>query len=68
MHKELSKRTGVAVYFYDPDSPWQRGSNENTFRVKALQTRLSRQAVRWPRYSFLLAVASGVVAPCQHTV
>jgi len=38
-----------------------------TFRVTALQTRLSRQAVRWPRCSFLLAVASGVVAPCQHT-
>lgn len=30
MHKELSKRTGVAVYFCDPHSPWQRGSNENT--------------------------------------
>jgi IS30 family transposase len=29
MHKELSKRTGVAVYFCDPHSPWQRGSNEN---------------------------------------
>jgi IS30 family transposase len=30
MHKETSKRTGVAVYFCDPHSPWQRGSNENT--------------------------------------
>jgi IS30 family transposase len=30
MHKELSRRTGVAVYFCDPHSPWQRGSNENT--------------------------------------
>ena len=29
-HKQLSKRTGVAVFFADPPSPWQRGSNENT--------------------------------------
>ena len=29
MHKELSKRTGIAVYFCDPHSPWQRGSNES---------------------------------------
>ena len=30
MHKDLSKRMGVAVRFCDPNSPWQRGSNENT--------------------------------------
>jgi IS30 family transposase len=30
MHKELSRRTKMAVYFCDPHSPWQRGSNENT--------------------------------------
>jgi IS30 family transposase len=29
MHKELSQRTGIAVYFCDPHSPRQRGSNEN---------------------------------------
>ena len=30
MHKKLSHQTGMAVYFCDPHSPWQRGSNENT--------------------------------------
>ena len=28
-HWRLRKRLGLAVYFADPHSPWQRGSNEN---------------------------------------
>ncbi len=29
-HKDLTARTGVAVYFCDPHSPQQRGTRENT--------------------------------------
>jgi len=32
-HKRFTVETDIDVYFCDPSSPWQRGSNENTNRL-----------------------------------
>ncbi len=46
-HADLTAQTGCPVYFCDPNSPWQRGTNENTNRL--LRQYLARSEDLRPR-------------------
>ena len=59
-HVQFTIDTGVKVYFCDPKSPWQHGSNENT-------NGLLRQYLRSPPTCRSAPNASSTPSPAPST-
>jgi IS30 family transposase len=47
LHTAITEATGLPIYFCDPHSPWQRGTNENTYWCKVRRAGIPSTGEVW---------------------
>ncbi|WP_020575296.1 IS30 family transposase, partial [Actinopolymorpha alba] len=64
-HAQLKIDTGLSVYFADPHSPWQRGSNENTNGLLRQYFPKGTDLSRWSANDLQAVAATLNSRPCK---